>query len=84
MSKRTIMVENGDIRKVYCYILPQQHKSTSYSPIQSIPPLNKQNRSKNRLKKAKTENIEFFVQYPDQLENIPLQSFASHANYRVK
>ena len=56
MSKLTIMVENDDIRRVWNYILPEQHKSTSYSPIQSIPLLTKQNCSRNHLKKGKTKN----------------------------
>jgi hypothetical protein len=57
MSELTIMMEKDDMRKVWNYILPKQHKSTSYHPIQSIPLLTKQNCSKNRLKKGKIRNL---------------------------
>jgi len=54
MSKLTVMVEKGDTRKTWNYVLPKQHKSTIYSPLQSIPPLTQRNNSLNRLKKRKT------------------------------
>jgi len=48
MTKRTIILENDDVRKVWNYVLPQQHKSANYSSIQSIPLLTKQNCSKRK------------------------------------
>jgi hypothetical protein len=53
MSKLTAMIEKDDVRKVWNYILPKQHKTASYRPIQSIPLLIKQNSSVHRLKKEK-------------------------------
>jgi hypothetical protein len=57
MSKLIIMMEKGDMRKVWNYILPKQHKTASYRPLQSIPLLAKQNYSINRLKKGKIRNL---------------------------
>jgi len=48
MSKLTGINENDDVRRVWNYVLPQQHKSASYSSIQSIPLLYKQNCSQKK------------------------------------
>ena len=48
MSKLTVVNENDDVRRVWNYVLPQQHKSARHSSIQAIPLLNKQNGSKKK------------------------------------
>jgi len=51
MPKLNYDIENDDVRRVWNYVLPQQHKSTSASPIQSIPLLYKQDYSqKGKIK----------------------------------
>jgi len=50
MSKLTVMLEKGDTCKTWNYILPKKQKSTNYNPIQSIPPLTKQNSSRSHSK----------------------------------
>jgi hypothetical protein len=53
MAKVTVMIENDDLRRVWNYVLPQEHKSTNYSSIQSIPVLTNQNCSKEENRKPK-------------------------------
>jgi hypothetical protein len=56
MSKPASTTENEDIRKVWNYVLPEHHDAIIYSPLQSIPPLAKQNDSADRLRKEKEGN----------------------------
>jgi len=51
MPKLNYDIENDDVRRVWNYVLPQQHKSASASSIQSIPLLSKQDYSqKGKIK----------------------------------
>jgi len=54
MSKLTVIMKEDDVRKVWNYILPKQHKTARYQSLQSIPLLTKQNYSRNRPEKGKT------------------------------
>jgi hypothetical protein len=56
MSKLTVMAEKGEVYKAWNFVLPEQHKPTRYSPIQSIPLLTKKNFARTRLRKRKTRN----------------------------
>jgi hypothetical protein len=53
MTKFTVMIENDDVRRVWNYVLPQEHKAASFSSIKSIPVLTKQNCSKEENRQPK-------------------------------
>jgi hypothetical protein len=55
MSKISIMVQKKEVRKVWNYILPENHTQLSYNPIQSIPVLAKQNYSRKPLRRHKRQ-----------------------------
>jgi hypothetical protein len=55
MSKLSTLLEKNEVHKVWNYILPEQNKSDSYNPIQSIPLLTTKNQFRNSIKKRKAK-----------------------------